>query len=491
LPSCSRGRCGGANLTSSAVWSLAFGLIAILATLVLATGAKKSLAIGIVLVMIPFQVVDTRYGSSSILIAYALAAVFMLTGSLKLRMLPALGLIVLGYTMSLAMQNRDDLVLNLIAMAQFFSALAVFILAYNFARLAQSARSVMNILLLINVLVVGYCALQLTVGPGEKFTPFGIEAFAFNANRTPDDPRLIGAFGNPGSTAGYLTLSTLICAVAYMFAEGRRKLLIPLLVAANMMCMVATGNRTGLLTLVAIFPAFLFIFRKELGPKRITTFALGGIAAFVLAAAIAITFTDFDTMFTRMERVTETREGLPSTRSQTWPAAIAKIKERPWFGYGPYYPSAEALAKSGALNIEFEDLSTIVTAYDPYPHSLYLYLLRTVGIVGLVPVVGFFLWTWRVIYVASRERKLDAQTAAMVRMGHLLIPAFLVAQITLEFNRDDTMDYAQFVFALMGLMVGLSDRDEAGEPGRPDGAQSRSTSSDRMIPRSVEIRCAS
>src|SRR6185436_3008908 len=66
LPSCSRGRCGGANLTSSAVWSLAFGLIAILATLVLATGAKKSLAIGIVLVMIPFQVVDTRYGSSSI-----------------------------------------------------------------------------------------------------------------------------------------------------------------------------------------------------------------------------------------------------------------------------------------------------------------------------------------------------------------------------------------------------------------------------------------
>jgi O-antigen ligase len=340
--------------------------------------------------MIPFQVIDTRYGSSSILVAYALAAIFMLTGSLRLRMLPALGLIVLGYTMSLAMQDRDDLVLNLIAMAQFFSTLAVFLLAYNFARLVQSPRSVMDVLLWINVLVLGYCALQLTVGPGEKFTPFGIEAFAFNANRTPDDPRLIGAFGNPGSTAGYLTLATLICAVAYMFSEGRRKLLIAILVAANMMCMVATGNRTGILTLVAIFPAFLFVFRRELGPKRITTFSLGGIAAFVLAAAIAINFTDFDVMFTRMERVTETKEGMPSTRSQTWPAAIAKIKERPWFGYGPYYPSAEALAKSGALNVEFEDLSTIVTAYDPYPHSLYLYLLRTVGIVGLVPVVGFF-----------------------------------------------------------------------------------------------------
>jgi O-antigen ligase len=229
-----------------------------------------------------------------------------------------------------------------------------------------------------------------------------------------------------------------------------------------------------------MFPAFLFVFRRELGPKRVTTFAIGGIAAFLLAAVVAISFTDFDTMFTRMERVTETKGGMPSTRSQTWPAAIAKIKERPWFGYGPYYPSAEALAKSGELNVEFEDLSKIVTAYDPYPHSLYLFLLRTVGIVGLIPVVGFFFWTWRVIYVAGRERKLDAYTAAMVRMGHLLIPAFLVAQITLEFNRDDTMDYAQFVFALMGLLVGLGDRDEAGASSRRLGAQSHAASLERV-----------
>lgn len=450
-------------MTSSAIWSIAFGLIAVLLTLVLATGAKRTVALGIVLVMIPFQVVDTKYGSSSILIAYALAAILLLTGSLKLRMLPALGLIVLGYTMSLTMQSRENLVLNLVAMAQFFSALAVFLLAYTFAREVKSPKITFDLLLWINALALAYCALQLTAGAGEKFTPFGIDAFAFNVNRTPNDPRLVGPFGNPGSTAGYLTLTTLVCAVAYMLADGRRKLAIQALIAANLMCMVATGNRAGLLTLVAIFPAFLYVFRRELGPKRITNFAISGAVALVVGFVVAINFTDFDTMFWRMTRVTETEAGLPTTRSQTWPAAIVKIKERPWFGYGPYYPKALALAKSGELNVEFEDLGEIVTAFDPYPHSLYLYLLRTVGIVGLIPVVGFFLRTLRIVYVANGVGWSDPYGAAFVRIGLLLIPAFLLAQVTLEFNREETIDYAQFIFALMGLLVGTADRAETSD----------------------------
>jgi O-antigen ligase len=145
--------------------------------------------------------------------------------------------------------------------------------------------------------------------------------------------------------------------------------------------------------------------------------------------------------------------------------------------------------KSGALNVEFEDLGTIVTAYDPYPHSLYLYLLRTVGIVGLIPVVGFFLWTWRSIYVLSRDRELDEYSSALLRVGFLLIPAFLIAQITLEFNRDDTMDYAQFIFALMGLVVGVGDR-------KPESYRETVADEEPVIARPAngvhaELRCAS
>jgi hypothetical protein len=73
-------------------------------------------------------------------------------------------------------------------------------------------------------------------------------------------------------------------------------------------------------------------------------------------------------------------------------------------------------------------------------------------------------------------------------MGYLLIPAFLVAQITLEFNRDDTMDYAQFIFALMGLMVGLSDRHASLESSPSESARSQSASSVQMVERNMEIR---
>ena len=48
----------------------------------------------------------------------------------------------------------------------------------------------------------------------------------------------------------------------------------------------------------------------------------------------------------------------------------------------------------------------------------------------------------------------------------LLIPAFLIAQVTLEFNRPTTMDYAQFIFALVGLLVGVADRSSQVAPAR-------------------------
>jgi len=369
-------------VSSSAAWDVAFGIIALLLIFVLATSARRVTAIGALLVMIPFQVVDTRYGSSSVLIAYGLLAVLMLTGDLKFRMLPALGLIVLGYVASFVVAGQENVILQVVTMVQFFSVLLVFILAYNFARLVANEQSVLDILLVINALVLGYCVLQLTVGPGERFTPFGIDALAFNVNRTPHDPRLVGPFDNPGSTAGYFTLMVLVCAVAFMLAQGRRKFFVQCLIGLNLLGLVVTGNRAGFLVLMAMFPVFLYVFRSELGPKRVTTYMVGGVFALTLASAIAIYFTDFDRMFSRLEQVTETQGGVPTTRAVTWPAAVAKIRLHPWFGYGPYYPKAEALAESGVPRFEFEDLSTLVTAYDPYPHSLYLYLLRTVGIVG-------------------------------------------------------------------------------------------------------------
>jgi hypothetical protein len=444
-------------MSSSAIWQVSFGILIILAMLAVAAGAKRTHSIGVLLVLIPFQTIDTRFGSSSVLLTYALAGVLLVSGGLKVRQLAALLLIVLAYFVSLAFAERGMLTRNVLFMFQFFSCLIVFILAFNFAVLVEKERSVVDILLAINVLAIVYCLLQLSVGPGERFIPFGVDEFKFNLNRHPGDPRLVGPFDNPGSTAGYFALMTLICAVEFMYSKGRRRLLVSAIAGFNMLGLVATGNRAGFLVLLAMAPLLLFAYRKELGAKRVVQYSIGGAAAFAMVAVVAVSFTDFNRMFERMDTVAETEGGIPTTRSEGWPVAIAKIKQRPWVGEGPYFWTAEDAEDIGQLKYEFEEGGEIDTAFDHFPHSLYLYLLRTVGIFGLVAVVGFFLRTWWVLFASLRQES-EGHRAAIVRLGLFVIPAFLISQITLEFHRPNTMDYAQFIFALMGLFVGTSDR---------------------------------
>ena len=73
-------------------------------------------------------------------------------------------------------------------------------------------------------------------------------------------------------------------------------------------------------------------------------------------------------------------------------------------------------------------------------------------------MLWFFVSVWRIAYRALATQQMSEYHSALVRMGLFIVPAFLAAQITLEFNRSATIDYAQFIFALMGLIVGLSDR---------------------------------
>lgn len=444
-------------MSSSAIWQISFGIIIILVMLAVAAGARRTVSIGVLLVLVPFQTIDTRFGSSSILIAYALAGVLLLTGGLKPRQLAALALIVLAYFISLAFSDRGMFMRNVMFMFQFFSCFIVYLLAYNFALLVKEERSVMSVLLLINALAILYCLLQLTVGPGERFIPFGVDEFKFNLNRHPGDPRLVGPFDNPGSTAGYFALMTLVCAVEFMYSVGRRRLAVLGIAAFNMLGLVATGNRAGFLILLAMAPLLLFAYRRELGMKRVVQYAVVGCVALTLMATVAVAFTDFNLMFSRMERVTETEGGVPTTRSQGWPVAFQKIKERPWVGEGPYYWTREDAEDVEQLKYEFQEGGEVDTVYDNYPHSLYLYLLRTVGVFGLVAVLAFFVQAW-LICRRSLRRESDGYRASIVRLGLFLIPTFLISQITLEFNRPGTMDYAQFIFMLVGLLVGTSDR---------------------------------
>ena len=89
----------------------------------------------------------------------------------------------------------------------------------------------------------------------------------------------------------------------------------------------------------------------------------------------------------------------------------------------------------GAMRTRFEDLGDVVTIFDPYPHSLYLFLLRTVGIFGLAAMLWFFAQVVLELRLSLRHAELSEHSRAIVKTGVVVTGAFLVTQITLEFNR--------------------------------------------------------
>jgi O-antigen ligase len=445
-------------MKSSAIWEASWALLSIILTYLLASGAKRTIATGVLLLLIPFQFVDTRYATSSVLMAYALGAILLLKGDLKFRLMPELACIVFAYAASTALAGRQMLTWQVVYVFQFVSCLVVFLLAYDYARLVEHERSVANLLLGMNVLIGAYCLLQIWAGPGAQFIPFGIEEFAFNSNRDVSDPRLVGPFGTPGNTAGYLTLMTFLCTAELIPASGRRRLFLQGLIVVNLLGLVATGNRAGMLVLIAMFPLMLIAFRRELGARRVVLYTVGGIVVLAIASVVAINYTRFGSMLERLQSVTETSNGVPQTRAQTWPIAMEKIRRSPWFGEGPYFMTQEEAENMGMMRNELDESGQTDTRYDPYPHSLYLYLLRTVGIVGLTAVMLFFVRAWLSLRRSAARQTANGTASPLVRAGMIVIPAFLIAQITLEFNRAVSMDYAQFIFALVGLLVGLGDR---------------------------------
>src|SRR5688572_17502978 len=130
-------------MTSSAAWNMAWALIAVIAIFAVAAGTKRTVSIGVLLVLIPFQQLSTPYASSSVLIAYVLAAVLLIQGELKVRLLASISMIVLAYFAIFTLANDPSMRLwHMTFMFQFFSCFVVFLLAYNFALLIKNGRSI-------------------------------------------------------------------------------------------------------------------------------------------------------------------------------------------------------------------------------------------------------------------------------------------------------------------------------------------------------------
>ncbi len=397
------------------------------------------------LVIAPFEIINSQYGTSTTGLVYLASLAMLLRG--ELRQFPLLGAIIgilLAYALSLATANAAPLD-HILYLIRIFPGFLLFYIAYNYVRKNPDPARFIMILLAINILVLVVCILQLIAG-SQQVVLFGVQEFSLMANRTTQG-RLSGPFGAE-FTSEYLALASLMLAYLIMnkkLARRWKPWILWSMLAANIAFMVATGSRGGFLVLLIGLFWGGFWFRRQIGTVRVVASLVAAMFIGSIMIVLITQFTEFNVFVERVEN-TEVQNGVLDTRSVTWPAAIEAIKEKPVLGYGP------------RLRLH-EDLLKPIPGHTPipYPHSLPLFLLYTLGIVGLTAYSVFFFLLGKRLYAGTR-RNTDPEFRGLSILGFLMLAIFLIDEIKIEFLRFIQSDYQAIVFTIFGGFLAMADR---------------------------------
>lgn len=401
--------------------------------------------IGLLILLIPFQIISSRYGSLNVVLTYAVGVVFLLGRRLSyFPLITAVAFIVFAYLLSFSQARTGASKDHAIYLFSIGANFILFYIVYNsiYKMKEEGLQFFWKILMAVNVLVLGYCMLQL-IGGLTGTISFGLDELTLNQVR-PEHQRLTGPFHETALTAEYLDIQLLIIFYTIMHEKiQKRKNILWLLFALNSAFLITTGNRGGIVTLVFGLMLFMYMFRKELGKLAIIRYVSGGILLFSLMGVVIIKYTDFNVLFERLKN-TEMDGVVPDSRAG-WKYVLPKVLEKPVLGHGPrlmLHPDTYANNRN-------------IFAM-PQPHSAYLYLMYTIGSVGLIAYIIFFISVWKRF---SRASKIDTENKfldGIPTLGMIIILMIAASQIRMEMFRFITSDYQQFVFMLLAAFMALT-----------------------------------
>lgn len=395
-------------------------------------------------VLIPFQIIDSRFGSVNTVLAYMWFIAFVLIG--RLRYLPLMGpmtLIVLLYALAFAVAPVPTMFDHGIYLFSFFTNFLLFVIAYNVTRENPDWRFFRNVIVACNILVVLYCIAQV-VAP-QQMAIGGISEFALQRTRA---NRLTGPFNATAATADYLVIMCLLLFYAYLVEGGARlRVLLISLVALNTSCILMTGNRGGFLLYFIGGASVVWGFRAQLGAARTARVVLVGICSIILASVIVLNTTRFNVVFDRLSSTTFESGVIPDTRTGSWSDAWEAILESPIKGHGP-------MLRLGAAGTRVAGVPQIL-----FPHSLPLYILYTTGIIGLVAFSIFFGALGRRLSRSALRPlgKIEHELAGIPRLNLIIFVTFIMSQLRIEILREGLFDFQQFIFLLLGSLLGFAD----------------------------------
>ncbi len=401
-------------------------------------------SLGFLIVLIPFQIIDTRYGSLNMVMIYVAACTYLIQG--RLSKLPFLGpvlLILFAFMIAFSQSHPEARLYHVIYLIGFFSNILLFYMVYNFLLRSQDWRFIVKCLLVMNVFVAIYCAIQFFAGD-QRFSFFGIQELSLNPPRK--DGRLVGPFKATAETAEFFTFQCLIIASILVFRPSRKLAWMAFsLVGVNLLFLIATGNRGGFVTIIFGTLLFLWMYRRELGFARVTKILTAGTTLFVALGIVAVNFTEYGMLFERLEETEFKEGGIPDTRGLVWTLAVKEIAKKPILGHGPKLAVSTRGREVG--NIE----------YVRFPHNLLLHLLYTTGIVGSLMWIGFFTAMALRLWVVRRASIDDRELATVPRMGLILLVVFFVSQLRIEFLRESLLDYQHYLFVIFATLLACGD----------------------------------
>jgi len=415
--------------------------IALLFFTIILVSSPKTI-IPILLVIAPFEIINSQYGSSSTGIIYIAVLVLIIRKNIvRIPLAWPIFLIMLAYGVSLALAEAR-IIDHAIYLIRLIPGFLLFIITYNYVIVERNVYIFFNLLLSINILVLAICTIQLVSGE-QQVLLFGVSEFALKSNRA--SGRLSGPFGAE-FTSEYLAMSTLI--LIYLLMKKKHwpywsPLLLWSVIGLNIGSMVMTGTRGGILVLLLGLLAGLFKYQKEIGLAKsiFLLFSFTMIASLIGVAVL--NYTDHNVLLDRLEN-TEIREGVIDSRSIVWPTAWEAIQNNPFFGHGP------------RLRL-MDDLTTSIPGHEPipYPHSLPLFLLYTLGIFGLLAYILFFTVLCIRMYAGGKSK--HSELASASTLGLIVLSIFLLDEIKIEFLRLVQNDYQAIIFTILGGFLAIAD----------------------------------
>ena len=168
------------------------------------------------------------------------------------------------------------------------------------------------------------------------------------------------------------------------------------------------------------------------------------IILFISASFYMIKYTDFDVLYKRILG-TEIHGYNIDTRSG-WPLVIEKILEKPIWGHGSRLVTKDELT---------EHTKWPKGEIDFYPHNLYLYILYTLGIVGLIAYGAWGLLYFGCLRKIPMQLEHNTFISGLPKLGIILFIVILIDQMKVVFLRSSLLHYQHYLSVIFGMFCSL------------------------------------